>query len=95
MIRKIVFYLSIFLCLILNFVLDININNYISILENCFNRNLAINNFYYALICFIIALISILTILSIKLVVFYKNEEIKGTNLKSEDGTFRNSKLVR
>lgn len=88
MTKKIIFYLSLFFCVILNIVIDLNINNYIKILSECFNKNIVISNFYYAIICSVIALISILIIIGIKLIIFYKQDEIKGINLKSEDGTF-------
>jgi type IV secretory pathway TraG/TraD family ATPase VirD4 len=88
MTKKIILYLSIVILTILNIILDINVNNYISILNNCFSKNIILNNFYYSLICVIIALISILITIAIKLIIFYEKEEIKGINLKSEDGTF-------
>ena len=88
MTKKIFFYVSIIIIFILNIILDININNYISILNKCFEKNIILTNFYYMVICFIIAIISILIMLSIKLVVFYKKDEIKGIKLKTEDGTY-------
>ena len=88
MTKKIIFYSSIVFLIILNILLDINIQNYINILNECFNKNIIINQFYYAFICFIIAFISLLIVIGIKLVVYYKNDEIKGINLKTEDGTF-------
>ena len=88
MTKKIFFYVSIIIIFILNIILDININNYINILNKCFEKNIILTNFYYMVICFIIAIISILIMLSIKLVVFYKKDEIKGIKLKTEDGTY-------
>lgn len=88
MTKKIIFYSSIVFLIILNILLDINIQNYKNILNECFNKNIIINQFYYAFICFIIAFISFLIVIGIKLVVYYKNDEIKGINLKTEDGTF-------
>lgn len=88
MTKKIIFYSSIVFIIILNILIDINIQNYINILNECFNKNIIINQFYYAFICFIIAFISFLIVIGIKLVVYYKNDEIKGINLKTEDGTF-------
>ena len=85
MTKKIIFYVSIFIIFALNIILDINIDNYINILNICFGENIVVTNFHYAIICFIITIISILIILSIKLVVFYKKDEIKGIKLKSED----------
>ena len=88
MTRKIILCLSVICLVIINIVLDMNINNYINLLNNCFSINVVLIDFYYTLICSIIAFISILIIIVIKLVVFYKKDEIKGINLKSEDGTF-------
>ena len=85
MIKKIIFYASIAILIIVNTIVDININKYIEILSSCFNKNILLTNFYYTLICIIIAFISILIIIAIKLVVFYKKEEIRGIKLKSED----------
>lgn len=95
MTKKILFYLSIIIFIILNIILDLNINNYIEILNNCFNQDIFLTNLKYMSICFIIALISIFYVIVIKLVVFYKEDEIKGIKLKNEDGTFRNCKLAR
>ena len=86
--RQTIYVLSIIIIIILNVFLDININNYIDILNECFNRSITLPYFFYVLICFIIAFISILSIIVIKLVVFYKKEEIKGIMLKIEDGTY-------
>jgi len=88
MTRKIILCLSVFCLVIINIVLDMNINNYINLLNNCFSINIVLTDFYYTLICSIIAFISILIIIVIKLVVFSKKDEIKGINLKSEDGTY-------
>lgn len=85
MIKKFIFYASIVILIIVNILVDININKYIEVLSSCFNKNILLNNFYYTLICVMIAFISILIIIVIKLVVFYKKEEIKGIKLKSED----------
>ena len=91
MIKKICFYIFLFFCLILNIVLDINIKNYIEILNICFEKDIALTNNLYALICFIIALISVLIILNILLVLFRRKEENKGINFKTEDGTYGTS----
>lgn len=85
MIKKVILWTSIVVLIIVNLLIDINVNNYISILNQCFNKNIVITNYYYALICAITAFISVLFILAIKLVVFYKKEEIKGIKLKTED----------
>jgi len=86
--RKIIFSIVIIIIFILNIVLDKNINNYIQIINECFQENIILSDFYYTVICSIIAFISVLIIIAMKLIIFYKKEEIKGINLKSEDGTF-------
>ncbi len=91
MIKKICFYIFLFFCLILNIVLDINIKNYISILNICFERDILLTNNLYVLICFIIALISIFIIIDILLVLFKKENENEGINLKEKDGTYGTS----
>lgn len=88
MIKKVCFYIFLFFCFALNIILDMNIKNYIEILNKCFDKNIVISNGNYMLICSIIALISILTILDILLVVNKKTNENKGVKIKSEDGTF-------
>lgn len=88
MTKKIILYTSTVFFIVLNILLDININNYINILNKCFNTNISITHFYYACICSIIAFISVLILLAIKLITSNKKEEIKGINLKSEDGTY-------
>ena len=85
------FNIFLFFCLILNIVLDINIKNYISILNICFERDILLTNNLYVLICFIIALISIFIIIDILLVLFKKENENKGINFKTEDGTYGTS----
>lgn len=95
MIKKIIFYASIVVLIIVNILIDININNYIEILNKCFNREIVLTNFYYALICLIIAIISVLFIIAIKFIVFYKKEAIKGIREESEDGTYRYSRLAK
>lgn len=88
MIKKICFYMFLFFCLILNIVIDMNINKYFEILSKCFDRNIVLTNKLYISICSIIAVISILIIIDIQLVLKKKNEENKGINFKTEDGTF-------
>ena len=85
MTKKIIFWTSTVVLIIVNILIDTNISNYIAILNSCFNKEITLTNFYYALICTIIAVITVLFIIAIKLVVFYKKEEIKGIKLKSED----------
>lgn len=88
MIKKICFYIFLFFCFCLNITIDLNIKNYFQVLSKCFGKNIVISNNLYALICVIIALISILIILDILLVLFKKQNENKGINFKSEDGTY-------
>ena len=85
MTKKIIFWTTTVVLIIVNILIDTNINNYVEILNNCFNKEIVLTNFYYALICTIIAVITVLLVITIKLVVFYKKEEIKGIKLKSED----------
>ena len=85
MTKKIIFWTSTVVLIIVNILIDTNINNYVEILNNCFNKEIVLTNFYYALICTIIAVITVLFIVVIRLVIFYKKEEIKGIKLKSED----------
>lgn len=91
MIKKICFYIFLFFCLILNIVLDINVKNYIEILNICFGKNIVLTTNLYMLICFIITLISIFIIIDILLVLFQKQNENKGINFKTEDGTYGTS----
>ena len=87
MIKKVCFYIFLFFCLLLNFIIDINIKNYYDILNFCFNTNITLNNTIYISICLIIALISILIVVDLLLVFFYRKDENKGIKIKSEDGT--------
>lgn len=88
MIKKICFYIFLFFCLILNIVIDYNIKNYFLVLSECFGKSIVLNGNLYALICVIFALISILIVLDILLVFFKKQEQNKGINFKTEDGTY-------
>ena len=88
MIKKICFYIFLFFCLILNIVIDCNIKNYFLILSECFGKNIVLDSNLYTIICVIFALISILIILDILLVFFKKQDENKGVNFKTEDGTY-------
>lgn len=86
--KRIIFYVSIVAMIILNLLVDLNINRYIDLLSRCFEKSISLSTSYYAFICSIIALISILILVALKLIIFNKKDEIKGINLKSEDGTF-------
>ena len=86
--KRICFYIFLFFCFVLNIVLDFNIKKYCQVLKECFGKNIILSNKLYALICIIIAFISILIILDILLVVLKKNDENKGINFKDKDGTF-------
>lgn len=85
MTKKIIFYASVVVVIIVNILIDTNVNDYIEILNKCFNEEITLTNFSHATICLIIAFITVLFIVAIRLVVFYKKEEIKGIKLKSED----------
>ena len=87
MIKKIIVYISFFFLLILNIVLNLNIKNYILLLEKCFNRTIILQTKYHVLISIILALISIL-ILIVELLVIYKNKTAQnGIKLNSKDGS--------
>lgn len=88
MIKKICFYIFLFFCLILNIVIDINIKNYIKLLENVFEKNIYLTANIYGLICFVFAFISILILIDILLVFKKEKNENKGINFKNEDGTY-------
>lgn len=88
MIKKICFAIFLFFCFILNIIIDFNIPKYFDILKQCFKKDIILTNNLYTIICFIIALISIFIILDILLVLFKKENENKGINFKTEDGTY-------
>ena len=88
MIKKVCFYIFLFFCLLLNIIIDINIKNYIKVLEECFENNIILTNNLYVLICVIIALISIFIVIDILLVLYKKNYQNKVINFKPEDGTY-------
>ena len=85
--RKKFIYILTIAFIFLNLIIDFNISSYVKILNKCFNKNIIITKLYYAIICSVIALISILIMVCIKLVIYYKKDEIKGIKLKKEDGT--------
>lgn len=87
MIKKICFYIFLFFCLILNIIIDANIKNYFLVLEKCFGKSIVLSGGKYTLICFIIALISILIVIDILFVFKKKSGENKGINFKEDDGT--------
>ena len=88
MIKKVIFYIFLFLFFAFNIIIILNVKNYIGILNICFNKNIIITNKLYTDICVIIVLISIFIILDILLVIFKKENENKGVNFKTEDGTY-------
>ena len=88
MIKKVIFYIFLFLFFAYNIIFLLNVKNYIGILNICFNKNIIITNKLYTDICVIIVLISIFIILDILLVIFKKENENKGVNFKTEDGTY-------
>lgn len=93
MTKKIIFYIFLFFCFILNVVIDFNVKNYVELLEKCFEKNITLTANLHMLICFIIAFISILILLDILLVFYKKQEQNKGINFKTEDRNLWNSKL--
>lgn len=88
MTRKILVYIVLVIGIVINVVVDININNYIEILNYFFNQQIVLQDNIYALICTINALIWILIIINMKLIVEEKQNEIDGFKLKRKDGTF-------
>lgn len=87
-VKRICFYIFLFFCFIINIILDINIKNYIKILEQCFETKINLTPITYMFICAIIAFISIFIILDTLLVLKKKKEQNNGIKFKSEDGTF-------
>ena len=88
MTRKILVYIVLVIGIVINVVVDININNYIEILNYFFNQQIVLQDNIYALICTINALIWILIIINMKLIVEEKQNEIDGFKLIRKDGTF-------
>lgn len=93
--KKVYFYIFLFLFFILNIVIITNIKKYIEILNICFNENIFLSSKLYAIISFIIALISILIILDILLVVSKGKNENKGVIFKPENGTYGTSDWMK
>lgn len=85
--KRLAVYILSAILVVLNIILDFNINPYIKMLNKLFKQNIVLSQFNYCLICLIIAFISILIIISIKLIISNKKDEIKGIKLKLEDGT--------
>lgn len=88
MIKKIIFYLFLLCLLIFNIAIDLNIKKYIFVLEKCFNTNIVLDSKIYALICSIIAFISIFIVIDILLVFKKKSDENRGIKFKNDDGTY-------
>ncbi len=93
MIKKICFYIFLFFCLLLNIIVDINVPKYFNILNKCFNKTIILTDKLYAIICIILALISILLVIDILLVLHKNKNENKGFKIK-EDGTYGTSKWM-
>lgn len=93
--KKVYFYIFLFLFFILNIVIITNIKKYIEILNICFNENIFLSSNLYAIISFIIALISILIILDILLVISKGKNENKGVIFKPENGTYGTSDWMK
>lgn len=88
MIKKIIIYLSFFFLAFLNIIIDLNIKNYVLVLEKCFDRTIILSQKYNVLIIAILALISILIYISVLLAVFKNKEAQNGIKLKSKEGTY-------
>lgn len=88
MIKKVCSYIFLFFCLLVNIIVDINIENYFKILQECFGDKVVLTNELYVSICVIIALISILIIIDALLVLYRKSNQNKGINFKFDDGTY-------
>ena len=88
MIKKVTFYIFLFLFLAINIVIILNVKNYIEIVNICFNKNIILTNKLYAIICFIIVLISVFIILDILLVVFKKKDDKYYPFVSGSYGTF-------
>ena len=95
MIKKICFYIFLFLFFVFNIAIILNIKNYIEILNVCFNKNIIPTNKLYATICIIIVLISIFIMLDILLITLKKENENKGIIFKPENGTFGTSDWMK
>ena len=93
--KKVYFYIFLFLFFILNIVIITNVKKYIEILNICFNENIFLSSKLYAIISFIIALISILIILDILLVISKGKNENKGVIFKPENGTYGTSDWMK
>lgn len=95
MIKKVIFYIFLFLFLIINIFIILNVKNYIEIINICFNKNIIPTNKLYATICIIIVLISIFIMLDILLITLKKENENKGIIFKPENGTFGTSDWMK
>ena len=93
MTKKGIIILSLFFCVIINILIDMNINRYILVLEQCFDRSIDISN-YYMPICFIFALISTLLYLSLYFLITKRELKNKGLKLKVENGVYGTSDLM-
>ena len=93
--KKVYFYIFLFLFFILNIVIITNVKKYIEILNICFNENIFLSSKLYAIISFIIAIISILIILDILLVISKGKNENKGVIFKPENGTYGTSDWMK
>lgn len=93
--KKVYFYIFLFLFFTLNIVIITNVKKYIEILNICFNENIFLSNKLYAIISFIIALISVLIVLDILLVVSKGKNENKGVIFKPENGTYGTSDWMK
>ena len=88
MIKKICVGVFLFFCFIITIIACLNIKNYFVVLQKCFEKDIALTDNLFMLICFIFALIFILFVLDIILVLYKKQDGNKGINIKKEDGTY-------
>lgn len=95
MVKKVIFYIFLFLFFVFDIAIILNVKNYIEILNVCFNKNIILTNKLYATICIIIVLISVFIMLDILLVAFKKENENKGIIFKPENGTFGTSDWMK
>lgn len=95
MVKKVIFYIFLFLFFVFDIAIILNVKNYIEILNVCFNKNIILTNKLYATICIIIVLIFVFIMLDILLVAFKKENENKGIIFKPENGTFGTSDWMK
>lgn len=86
--KKVIVNIAFIFFTLLDVFIILNLNWYVKIINYTFKKSIDISSSLYMLICLIIALISFLIFVSIKLVIENEKDEIKGIKLKLEDGTY-------